>query len=68
MHAFTDFCTGKGSIQSATEAMDFHIIEPVLRLKYSTPPDERCGPLARPTGQSEREAKRKALSTGLKRF
>lgn len=27
MHAFTDFCTGKGSIQSATEAMDFHIIE-----------------------------------------
>ena len=33
----------------------------VLRLKYSTPRDERCGPLARPAGQSEREAKRKAL-------
>ena len=25
------------------------------------PRDERCGPLARPAGQSEREAKRKAL-------
>src|SRR5574340_784992 len=33
----------------------------VVRLKYSTPRDERCGPLARPAGQSEREAKRKAL-------
>ncbi|CAD7015488.1 unnamed protein product [Ceratitis capitata] len=30
-------------------------------LKYSTPRDERCGPLARPAGQSEREAKPKAL-------
>ena len=33
----------------------------VVRLKYSTPRDERCGPLARPAGQSEREAKPKAL-------
>ena len=33
----------------------------VVRLKYSMPRDERCGPLARPAGQSEREAKRKAL-------
>ena len=33
----------------------------ILRLKYSTPRDERCGPLARPAGQSEREAKHKAL-------
>ena len=30
-------------------------------IKYSTPRDERCGPLARPAGQSEREAKPKAL-------
>ena len=33
----------------------------VVRLKYSMPRDERCGPLARPAGQSEREAKPKAL-------
>ena len=33
----------------------------VVRLKYSTPPEERCGPLARPAGRSEREAKCKAL-------
>ena len=33
----------------------------VVRLKYSTPRDERCGPLARPAGQSLREAKPKAL-------
>ena len=35
----------------------------VVRLKYSTPPEERCGPLARPAGRSEREVKRKALRT-----
>ena len=33
----------------------------VVRLKYSTPPEERCGPLSRPAGRSEREAKRKAV-------
>ena len=34
---------------------------PVVQLKYSTPPEQRCGLLARPAGQNEREAKCTAL-------
>ena len=53
--------SGIGGVRGAGRRQQAGVRSPVLRLKYSTPPDERCGPLARPAGQSEREAKRKAL-------
>ena len=37
------------------------VLSQVVQLKYSMPPKERCGLLARPAGQSERAAKSKAL-------
>ena len=37
------------------------VLSQVVQLKYSTPPKERCGLLARPAGQSERAVKSKAL-------
>ena len=53
--------SGVGGVRGAGRRQQAGVRSRVLRLKYSTPPDERCGPLARPAGQSEREAKRKAL-------
>lgn len=53
--------SGIGGVRGAGRRQQAGVRSPVLRLKYSMPPDERCGPLARPAGQSEREAKRKAL-------
>ena len=53
--------SGIGGVRGAGRRQQAGVRSPVLRLKYSTPPDERCGPLARPAGQSVREAKPKAL-------
>ncbi|CAD7015489.1 unnamed protein product [Ceratitis capitata] len=53
--------SGIGGVRGAGRRQQAGVRSRVLRLKYSTPPDERCGPLARPAGQSEREAKPKAL-------
>ena len=60
--ARADTCwSGVGSVRGAGRRQQAGVRSRVVGLKYSTPPDERCGPLARPAGQSEREAKRKAL-------
>src|SRR5574340_892087 len=53
--------SGIGGVRGAGRRQQAGGRSPVLRLKYSTPPDERCGPLARPAVQSAREAKPKAL-------
>src|SRR5574337_780065 len=40
--------SGIGGVRGAGRRQQAGVRSPVLRLKYSTPPDERCGPLARP--------------------
>ena len=68
--ARADACwSGVGSVRGAGRRQQAGVRSGVMRLKYSTPPDERCGPLARPAGRSEREAKCKALrAPGANRF
>ena len=53
--------SGIGGVRGAGRRQQAGVRSRVMRLKYSTPPEERCGPLARPAGRSEREAKCKAL-------